>query len=133
MSYISVVESFNVVYIRQGAQVLAKTEKRTYSRYTDEALKLLAGRIKATRLERGVTVQDLAERAGISRDLLYRVEKADPACGIGIVFEIATLLGLTLFQSDYDDLIVKNKMVEDKLALLPSRARPAKVEVDDDF
>ncbi len=133
MSYISVFESFNVVYIRQGAQVLAKTEKRTYSRYTDEALKLLAGRIKATRLERGVTVQDLAERAGISRDLLYRIEKADPSCSIGVVFEIATLLGLTLFQSDYDDLIAKNKMVEDKLALLPSRARPAKVEVDDDF
>ena len=112
---------------------MAKTEKRTYSRYTDEALKLLAGRIKATRLERGVTVQDLAERAGISRDLLYRIEKADPSCSIGVVFEIATLLGLTLFQSDYDDLIAKNKMVEDKLALLPSRARPAKVEVDDDF
>ena len=112
---------------------MAKTEKRTYSRYTDEALKLLAGRIKATRLERGITVQDLAERAGISRDLLYRIERADPACSIGVVFEIATLLGLILFQSDYDDLVVKNKMIEDKLALLPSRARPAKVEVDDDF
>lgn len=125
--------AFNVVYIRQRLSVLAKTEKRTYSRYTDEALKLLAGRIRATRLERGITVQDLAERAGISRDLLYRIERADPVCGIGVVFEVSTLLGLTLFQSDYDDLIVKNKMVEDKLALLPSRARPEKVEVDDDF
>ena len=66
MSYISVFMAFNVVYIRQRLGVLAKTEKRTYSRYTDEALKLLAGRIKATRLERGITVQDLAERAGIS-------------------------------------------------------------------
>jgi transcriptional regulator with XRE-family HTH domain len=112
---------------------VAKKENRTYSRYTDEALKLLAGRIKATRLERSITIQDLAERAGVSRDLLYRIELADPACGIGVVFEIAALLGLTLFQSDYDDLIVKNKMVEDKLALLPSRARPTKVEVDDDF
>ena len=112
---------------------MAKTKKRTYSRYTGEALKLLAGRMKATRLERGITVQDLAERAGISRDLLYRIEHADPTCGIGVVFEVSTLLGLTLFQSDYDDLIVKNKMAEDKLALLPSRARPAKVAVDDDF
>lgn len=112
---------------------MAKKENRTYSRYTDEALKLLAGRIKATRLERSITIQDLAERADVSRDLLYRIERADPACGIGVVFEIATLLGLTLFQSDYDDLIVKNKTVEDKLALLPSRARPTKVEVDDDF
>ncbi len=112
---------------------MAKKEKRIYSRYTDEALKLLAGHIKATRLERGITATDLAERAGISRDLLYRIERADPACGIGTVFEMATLMGLTLFQSDYDGLIVKNKMIEEKLALLPMRARPAKVKVDDDF
>ena len=133
MSYISFIEAFNVVYIRQKVDILAKKENRTYSRYTDEALKLLAGRIKATRLERGITVQDLAERAGISRDLLYRIERANPACSVGVVFEVSTLLGLTLFQSDYDDLIVKNKMVENKLALLPSRARSTKVEVDDDF
>lgn len=112
---------------------MPKKEKRAYSRYTDEAIRLLAGHIKARRLERSITVQDLAERAGISRDLLYRIEQADPACGIGVVFEVAALLGLTLFQSDYDDLVVKNKMIDDKLALLPSRSRPVKVEVDDDF
>lgn len=88
---------------------LQRQKKRTYSRYTDEALKLLAERIKATRLERSITVQDLAERAGISRDLLYRIEPADPVCSIGVVFEVSTLLGLNLFQSNYDDLIVKNK------------------------
>lgn len=112
---------------------MAKKENRVYSRYTQEALRLFAGRIKATRLEGSITAQDLAERTGISRDLLYRIEHADPACSIGVVFEVATLLGITLFQSDYDELILKNKIVEDKLALLPSRARPAKVEVDDDF
>lgn len=113
--------------------VLAKKEKRTYSRYTTEALRLLAGRIKAVRLERSITAKDLSERAGISRDLLYRIERADPVCSIGVVFEVATLLGLTLFQSDYDDLVFKNKMIEDKLALLPNRARPTKAEIDDDF
>ena len=133
ISYKSGVKAFNVVYIRQKVNFLAKKGNRTYSRYTDEALKLLARRIKATRLERRMTVQDLAERAGVSRDLLYRVERADPACSIGVVFEIATLLGLTLFQSDYNDLAVKNKMVEDKLALLPRRARPVKIEIDDNF
>lgn len=112
---------------------MAKKEIRAYSRYTDEAVRLLAGRIKATRLERGITTQALSERAGISRDLLYRIEKADPACGIGVVFEVATLLGLILFQSDYEELVLKNKMIEDKLALLPSRARSVKVEIDDDF
>lgn len=112
---------------------MAKKAKRTYSRYTDEALKLLAARIKATRLERQITVQNLAERAGISRDLLYRIEGADPGCGIGVVFEVAALLGLSLFQSDYDSVVEKNKFFQDKLALLPSRSRPKKVEIDDDF
>lgn len=112
---------------------MAKKETRTYSRYTHEAIQLLAGQIKAARLERGITTKSLAERAGISRDLLYRIEQADTACGIGVVFEVATLLGLKLFQSDYDALVVQNKIVEDKLALLPSRARSTKIEVDDDF
>lgn len=112
---------------------MAKKENRTYSRYTNEALQLLARHIRATRLERSITVQDLAERAGISRDLLYRIERADPACSIGVVFEVAALLGLPLFQSDYNDLVLKNKIVEDKLALLPSRARTATLEIDDDF
>lgn len=112
---------------------MAKRETRTYSRYTDEALQFLARRIRATRLERGITAQELSDRAGISRGLLRRIENADSACSIGVVFEISTLLGLTLFQSDYNDLVFKNKMIEDKLALLPSRIRQAKVEIDDDF
>ena len=112
---------------------MAKKENRTYSRYTDEALKLLARHIKAARLERRIKMQDLAERAGISRDLLYRIEQADPVCRIGVVFEVATLLGLTLFQSNYDDLVAKNREIEEKLALLPRRVHPAKIEIDNDF
>ena len=112
---------------------MTKKVNRVFSRYTEEAVRLLAGRIKTTRLERSITAQDLAERTGISRDLLYRIGHADPVCSIGVVFEVATLLGITLFQSDYDELRLKNKIVEDRLALLPSRARTAKVEVDDDF
>lgn len=112
---------------------MAKKETRAYSRYTDEAIQLLAGRIKATRLERNITTRELSERAGISRGLLRRIENGDPACSIGVVFEVATLLGLQLFQSDYDDLVLKNKMIGDKMTLLPSRIRKAKVEIDDDF
>ena len=112
---------------------MAKKDIRAYSRYADEAIKLLGGHIKSIRLERGITTQALSERAGISRGLLRRIENGDPACSIGVVFEVATLLGLKFFQSDYDDLVLKNKIIEDKLALLPSRIRKAKVEIDDDF
>lgn len=106
---------------------------RTYSRYTLEALKLLSGHIKAARVASGTTAGDLATRAGISRDLLYRIENADPACSVGVVFEIASLLGLPLFSSDIDELRIKNKFVADKLALLPAKVKAKKMELDDDF
>lgn len=113
---------------------MSKKTVRTYSRYTSEAIKLLAGRIKVTRLDRKITAKELCERAGISRGLLQRIENADPACSVGVIFEVATILGLQLFQSDISDLAFKNKMIEDKLTLLPSRARKTKKpEIDDDF
>ncbi|MFP4313653.1 MAG: helix-turn-helix transcriptional regulator [Alphaproteobacteria bacterium] len=111
---------------------MGKTQ-RIYSRYTNEALKLLSGRIKVARVESGITAAALAERAGISRDLLYRIENADPSCSIGVVFEVASLLGVQLFSSDLDELKLKNKFIEDKLALLPAKVKPKKIEVDDDF
>ena len=110
-----------------------KRETRVYSRYTNEAIKLLAGRIKATRIECSITSQELSDRAGISRDLLYRIEKGDLSCSIGNIFEVASILGLQLFQSDYDDLLLKNKILDEKLALLPSKVKKSKIEVDDDF
>ena len=112
---------------------MAKKENRTYSRYALEALRLLAGHIKAARIERGITTQDLAERAGISRGLLRRIENGDPACGIGVVFEVAAILGLPLFGADYKELAAENHRIEEKLTLLPSEVRRRKVEIDDDF
>lgn len=112
---------------------MTKKETRTYSRYTLEALKLLAVQIKAKRLERRITAENLAERAGISRDSLYRIEHADPTCSIGLVFEVAAILNISLFQSNYNDLLNQNKMAEEKLTLLPSRAKTKPIEIDDDF
>jgi len=39
----------------------------------------------------------LASRAGISRALLRRIERGDPSCSIGVVFEVATIGGSSLF------------------------------------
>ena len=110
-----------------------KKYKKSHSRYTLEALKLLSGRIKVARVESEITIKSLAERAGISRDLLRRIENGDPSCSIGTVFEIASLLGLQLFSSDMDELKLKNKFVDDKLTLLPAKVKSKKAEVDDDF
>ena len=117
--------------LRSG--IVAKKENRIYSRYTMEALKFFSQSIRMARIGRRVTAQELAQRAGISRDLLRRIENGDPACGIGVVFEVAALLDLPLFQSDYEDLVLKNKVISDKVALLPARIYHKKPEIDNDF
>ncbi|MCS5709791.1 helix-turn-helix transcriptional regulator [Candidatus Berkiella cookevillensis] len=112
---------------------MAKTTKRAYSRYTREAIELFAVMIREARLERKLPAQELAERAGISRGLLQRIEKGDPSCAISAVFEVAYLLGIRLFDCDEGALtstLVKSK---EKLALLPKAARKSVRVVDDDF
>jgi hypothetical protein len=46
---------------------MTKKTNRVYSRYTHQALALMAKLIRATRLDRGITTQELADRVGISR------------------------------------------------------------------
>jgi hypothetical protein len=40
-----------------------------------------------------MTAGQLAERAGLSRGLIYRIEKGDLGCAIGAVFEAAAIAG----------------------------------------
>ena len=110
-----------------------KSVTRTYSRYTREALRLLGQLIKLGRIEHKHTAQDLADRAGISRDMLVRIEKGDPKCGIGVVFELAALVGVKLFDEQSSSLAGHIRQAEDKLALLPKHVRKKTKAVDDEF
>ena len=112
---------------------MTRKRNRVISGVTGEALGLLAARIKAARLERRLPAREVAERAGISRDLLSRIERADPACGIGVVFEVASLVGVELFHADAGVLARERARSRERLALLPRRARRPDPEVDDDF
>ena len=51
---------------------------------TEEILKTMGEQIKLARLRRNLTVELVAERAGISRASLWNVEKGNPAVAIGI-------------------------------------------------
>lgn len=106
---------------------------RIYSRYALQALALLGAALRAARIERKIGTQALAERAGISRDLLYRIEKGDPRCEIGVVFELAAILGVPLFEPELGALQKRRREVEDHLALLPRAVHAARAEVKDDF
>jgi len=106
---------------------------RTHSRYSREALKLLGHLIRAGRIERKLGTDQLAARAGISRSLLYRMERGDPSCSIGAVFEVAAIVGVALFEQDRADLKARLTDYEARLALLPKSVRKRATKVKDDF
>ena len=51
---------------------------------TEEILKTMGEQIKLARLRRNFSAELIAERAGISRATLWKVESGNPACAIGI-------------------------------------------------
>jgi transcriptional regulator with XRE-family HTH domain len=112
---------------------MSKQVTNTYSRFTRQAVALLGKQIKIARKERKMTSQDLADRAGISRGLLQRIEKGNLKCQIGAVFEAATLVGIKLFDADEISLPIRIRQADDKIALLPKHIHTGKKVVDDDF
>ena len=112
---------------------MPKSITRTYSRYTYEAVALLGALIREARNERKLTAQELADRAGISRGLLQRIEKGNPKCEIGAVFEAAAIVGIQLFDADEKTLIKNLRQTKEKLTLLPKYVRKTTKEVRDDF
>ena len=112
---------------------MAKPAHRSYSRYAREAAELLGLMIRNTRIERGMTVGDVAERAGISRGLVHRIEKGNMGASIGAIFEAAAIVGLRLFEAEPTTLTRHLSMERDKRALLPQSVRTGTTKVIDDF
>ena len=104
-----------------------------YSRYSAEAVQLMSRLIKVARKERKLTTQGIADRAGISRGLVQRIEKGDMKCSIGAVFEVAAILGIKLFDADETSLSKHIRQTEDKLALMPKSIRKKARVINDDF
>lgn len=112
---------------------MPKVSARTYSRYSLEAITLLGSLIRAARKERKMTTQEVADRAGVSRGLLQRIEKGDPKCELGSTIEVATIVGVKLFDAEATTLTRHIRETENKLALLPKSVRKKVKVVDDDF
>lgn len=112
---------------------MSKSVPRAWSRYSCEAVLLLGSLIRAARIEKKLTAQEVADRAVISRGLLQRIEKGDMKCAIGAVFEVATIVGVRLFDVDEGTLTRQLRQIEDKLTLLPKSIRDKARVVHDDF
>jgi transcriptional regulator with XRE-family HTH domain len=65
---------------------LLPTQKRT--------LASLGENIKYARLRRDLSSEQVAERAGISRNTLIKVERGDESVAIGYYFRVLAILGL---------------------------------------
>lgn len=108
-------------------------KQRTYSKYAQEAAALMGEQIKLGRKQRKWTEQNLCERAGISRATLQKIEKGEMSCAIGLVFEVAALVGVNLFESNETPISKHLEHTRDKVALLPQRIKAKKKDVQDDF
>jgi len=118
---------------------MSKPLSRAYSRYSLEAITLLGLMIRAGRIERKITGEEMASRMGASRALVQRIEKGDPGCSIGAVFEAAAIAGVPLFETDPIFETDKNRLAAhrtaagERLRLLPKAARTSRRVIKDDF
>lgn len=103
---------------------------------TTYALRALGTQIAVARRELGWTAADLAQRLGVTAQLVSRIERGAPSTTVGTVLEAALLCGIPLFDTHPDDVRAMAAVAENerlRLALLPSRTRRRPVEVSSDF
>ena len=112
---------------------MVKPISRPYSQYSLHALELLGQLVREARLGKAMTTIDLASRAGISRALLQRIERGDPGCSIGTVFEVAALCSIPLFELEPRQLSTRLTHQREKMTLLPKAVRASSKLVKEDF
>lgn len=84
-------------------------------------LSSLGERIKLARLRRQLSSAVVAQRAGISRTTVYKVEAGDPGATLGTYLRVLAVLGL---EGDFEQLAGDDKVgrkLQD-LALVPAKA-----------
>jgi transcriptional regulator with XRE-family HTH domain len=98
-----------------------------------EGLALMGKMIRLGRMQRRLTTHDLAERIGVSRSTLQRIEKGDPKVEIGLMFEAAAIVGVKLFDADEKGIKALSDRTDDRIALLPKHVYKAGKRVVDEF
>ncbi|WP_038181630.1 helix-turn-helix transcriptional regulator [Vibrio rhizosphaerae] len=97
------------------------------------ALTHFATMLTIQRKEKKITVEELCSRVGVSKPTMIKILKGDPSVSIGLYFETAWVLGVSLFEPDENQFAIKRKTNAKFEALLPNRVRRKKVILDDDF
>ena len=100
---------------------------------TRKIIQYLGQLIKVARKERKMSESDLAERVGVVRATIQKVEKGDPSVAIGTVIEATVVLGIPLLGGDKEHITNLTTMLNYMNNLLPNSIRGKVIEVDDDF
>ena len=80
--------------------------------------------IKLARLRRNLTMEQVSERAGISRSTLWQIEKGSPSVSFGVYAQVLFVLGLekNIFQLAGND-ILGRKLQDAELLLSRSSSK----------
>ncbi len=100
---------------------------------TLNAVTALGAEVAAGRRQVGWTQLELAQRLGVSRKLVSRIESGNPGVSVGVAFEAAVLVGVPLFGVESRDLDLVSDRAVARAALLPHRIRSAPVEIENNF
>ena len=107
--------------------------RRPCSHYAKDAAILLGQLIRKARIEQKMTAEEMADRAGVSRGLLRRIENGDLGCAIGAVFEVAAIVGVRLFDADERMVSASVQSNNAIMTLMPKAIRAPRVKPDDVF
>lgn len=97
------------------------------------ALSHFAALLRIQRKERNLTLNELADRLGISIPTVRKILEGSPAVAIGSYFEAARILGVPLFDPDLDRFAVTSSRTAEMESLLPKRVRSSQPEINDNF
>ncbi|WP_026910875.1 helix-turn-helix transcriptional regulator [Patulibacter minatonensis] len=97
--------------------------RKTISPVARHAGDLLGASVRAGRIDRGWTIDLLAERAQVDRKTVMRVERGDPGVALGTALDCASLVGVALFYDDERRLAAE--VARGRAPLIGRRVRPA--------